>query len=40
LSRNMRASMFLAPLLSVFVIHDTLAATMMNPSYHFFTSTM
>jgi hypothetical protein len=27
-------------LLSVFVIHDTLAATMMNPLYHFFTSTM
>jgi hypothetical protein len=40
LSHNMRASMFLAPLLSVFVIHDTLAATMMNPLYHFFTSTM
>jgi hypothetical protein len=30
----MRASMFLAPLLSVFVIHDTLAAAMMNPLYH------
>jgi len=28
-----------APLLSVFSIHDTLAATTMNPSYHFFTST-
>jgi hypothetical protein len=40
LSRNMRASMLLAHLLSVLSVHDTLTTTTMNPSYHFFTSTM